>query len=262
LKHLKYINELRVSTYRNAARGLRKFGHDNRADKLEYYSDEVEEVRTHENLIKQREIYSKYGEVTVNIDGEVFRGYLKLIPMVGFFTDFYSEFRDSDTEEIEFFVETWFIPHEDEDVKSSLMDSHNLEEVMHDGLLPLKNFTFIITKDAEVAKVSSTSMNNNFLWEDDRIPINRIPINFTNRRSAMLYKKALKSIFSGDSYYPVNVYNRTEDGGNHWENKDGYDHINQTIFNNTGFRNDFGLTIDKLAEAVQNYSINKLYESN
>lgn len=251
MKHLKYINELRVSTYRNAARGLRKFGHNQRADDLEFYSDEVEEVRTQENLEKLRKIYSKFGEVSVSIDSEVYRGYLLLYPVIGFFTEYYDEFRDYSSE-IEFFVESWFIPHEDEkDIfnsidQTSLGENYNLEQLVQEGLLPLKNFTFKITKDAEVAKVSKTSVNNHFSWEDERIPIH-----FTNRRSAMFYKKALKNIFTGDIYYPLY---RTE--------KDTFDHVNQKIFNNTGLRNDFGLTIDKLAIAVQKHSINTLYESN
>ena len=245
MKHLKHINELRVQTYRNAANGLRKFGHHKRADDLELYSDEVQESRTKEMLKKFREIYSKFGEIEISVDHEIFKGYLVLVPIIGFFTDYYDEFRDHSSE-IEFYIETWFIPLEEDDDR--LYDLLGDSEVLIDGLLPLKNFTFKIVKNAESAKVGSTELTNHHSWED--YATREIPISFTNRKSAMLYKKTLKNLFTGDFYYPLNG-----------TDQDIFDYINGKIFNNTGLRNDFGLTIDKLAVAVQKYSINKLYET-
>lgn len=246
MKHLKYINELRTSTYRNAATGLRELGHTRRATELDDWSYEVELDRERAHLSKLRELYEPFGEFDVSINGDIITGLLQVVPMVDFFIDFYDEFKNGSSNNLELFFELWFIPNPDE--IEGCKDAY--DDVMYNGVIPLYNFTYVISKDpgSERAYVDKTHKNDNYnAWDSwPEIP----DINFTDRRSAVQFKNILKGIFSGNMFYPY-------DGSD----KDTHDVLNEKIFNRLGLRNDFGLSIQDFITPTQQHSVNSLYTS-
>lgn len=248
MKYLKKFNEeLRPQTYRNAARKLKKLGHEGRAKELQDWSDVKEKELELEKWNQNIDEFSKFGKFKMNLVNP--------------------ETNQKITED--FYISL----HIDRD---SFDDS--LDEMIADGegnfwiaigLIPVDKKTL----DKCIEMVPDPDMGNGFIWamsitldfviEGDIMRMTKYElhnydesisgdVSFADRASANRFKNLLKKMFSQPDFnYPSGYRD--------------FQYFYEMFYNvfgaQFGLSNDFGFTPEMISDFINTLSPNEMYKS-
>ncbi len=246
MKYLKKFNEeLKDSTYRSAARKLKKMGHDDRAD---YIGSHAGDIIYKEKLEK----YSKYGTYQIRISdmSKLNTNSDNKNPSNELTLDFHLDIS---------FVEDHFIDSVDYNKNGG-----GGTIWLSVGLIPTKES---IEKCKEFIEDDTFNYNGSYcimainiyfdLFEssiefksieiDSQDPMERYYVKIANRQSAGKLKMLLKKMF-GDKNFNYPGY----EGG-------FYDQINNVIGAQEGFSSDYGFNSEQISELINDTSANLMY---
>jgi hypothetical protein len=237
MKYLKRFNEeLNASTYRRAARKLKKKGHVKRANDLDDYANLTERK---DSFIKWEELKDKlssYGSYKLNIsnNNESLTGdfYLDFYYPNGMLIDSYEPGEDNIMISIFFNI----IPL-DEDMIDELEDLHEELEFINGSFNGgVISFECFINNDSKI-EIKEFNLDN-FINS-----LTNTKITLCDRVSANRFKRLLINILNGKEI--EEIYNTME----------------EEILMSLGFSAEYGFKIEKLAEYVNNISVNDLYKN-
>jgi hypothetical protein len=200
MKYLRKFNEeLKPETYINAAKGLKRLGHGNRANELEKWSNDV---KAREIDLKKKETidkYSKFGVFRINISGDIGNFYIRL-------TNLLSDNEDN--------FDYWS--------NNSSEGESNFWHIFSFDLIPVDDYSFNLLKSngfyindygvaggmsihhVAISKPGETPFSNGE-WDLDAkgikntfyVDTEEIDLYFENRVEAIKYKNLLADLFEG-----------------------------------------------------------------
>jgi len=256
MKYLKKFNEeLKAQTYKNAARKLKKIlkekpalgkaiGAEERANKLELYSKDVQERQDIEAWKKEIEQFSKYGEfnIEMSISGKplikpkVYSFYLDIVPEIEQMIDSWDE-EDPDNRELTFGFCAGLIPKTIEDREEIKM---NFNSDFWNG----HTWGFWIYPTYTVLN-SEVTFKGLTIYNYDTSPDHQI----ADRKTAVALKKLLVNIFDPIFDYP----------SGHKDITDMYDKIERDIIQGLEISATYGIDMGRIQEDIKKLPIMDFY---
>lgn len=224
MRYLKYNEELKPATYKDAADKLTRLGHPNRASKLQSHRTDIINKNAITNWEKQIETYSKYGKIKVLIEKDKDKEFIRSEEEVYFcFYPYLDPYKDdtrflyhrqtkskvSDDWKIEstpIYFEMWLIPQTREQFD-------RMYDLLHpDYYEPQFGFqtnTFVIYLELEPNHFELSGDPNNFYYNDGSFAAGT-RVSLLDRPSAGRIKILLKKFFADSSLqYPVPFGDKT-----------------------------------------------------
>jgi len=256
MKYLKKFNEeLKAQTYKNAARKLKKIlkekpslgkaiGAEERANKLELYSQEVQERQDIENWKKEVQEFSKYGEFNIemsrpgtpSIKPKVYSFYLDIVSEIDQMIDSWDE-EDPDNRELTFGFCAGLIPKTIEDREEIKM---NFNSDFWNG----HTWGFWIYPTYSVLN-SEITFKGLKIYNYDTSPKHQI----ADRKTAVALKRLLVNIFDPTFDYPSGYKDVTN----------MYDKIEQSAIQGLEISATYGIDMGRIQEDIKKLPIMDFY---
>jgi len=256
MKYLKKFNEeLRPQVYKNAARKLKKIlkekpalgkaiGAEERANKLELYSKEVQEKQDIENWKKEVEEFSKYGEFNIemstsetpSIKPKVYSFYLDIVMEMEQMIDSWDD-EDPDNRELTFGFCAGLIPKTIEDREEIKMNFNSDFWNGHTwGFWIYPTYTIL---NSEVTFKGLT------IYNYDTSPEHQI----ADRKTAVALKRLLVNIFDPIFDYP----------SGHKDITNMYDKIERDVIQGLEISATYGIDMGRIQEDIKKLPIMDFY---
>ena len=256
MKYLKKFNEeLRPQVYKNAARKLKKIlkekpalgkaiGAEERANKLELYSKEVQEKQDIENWKKEVEEFSKYGEFNIemstsetpSIKPKVYSFYLDIVTEIEQMIDSWDD-EDPDNRELTFGFCAGLIPKTIEDREEIKMNFNSDFWNGHTwGFWIYPTYTIL---NSEVTFKGLT------IYNYDSSPNHQI----ADRKTAVALKRLLVNIFDPIFDYP----------SGHKDITNMYDKIERDVIQGLEISATYGIDMGRIQEDIKKLPIMDFY---
>ena len=257
MKYLKKFNEeLRPQVYKNAARKLKKIlkekpalgkaiGAEERANKLELYSKDVQERQDIEAWKKEIEQFSKYGEFNIemsisqepSIKPKVYSFYLDIVPEMEQMIESWDD-EDPDNRELTFGFCAGLIPKTFEDREEIKM---NFNSDFWNG----HTWGFWIYPTYTVLN-SEVTFKGLTIYNYDTSPDHQI----ADRKTAVALKRLLVNIFDPTFDYPSGYKDITN----------MYDKIEQSAIQGLEISATYGIDMGRIQEDIQKLPIMNFYK--
>lgn len=245
MKYLKRFNEeLNPQTYRNAARKLKKMGHEGRADSLNQWADKVEQTgeikKWEDNLPK----YSEFGifklKITNPETNESFTGDFALD--IFFDSDAFVDTHDESVGgSFVFFINMLPTSKELMDKCESLMPCAELNGGGYPGII----FGIDYSIKDDTVKFDKWALDP---YDESLSGF----VTFVDRSSANKFKSLFKKILTDSSLqYPSGYRNADKI----------YDVLERSILIENSFSIDYGFSLEDLANYIGGINVNELYKS-
>ena len=253
MKYLKKFNEeLRPQVYKNAARKLKKIlkekpalgkaiGAEERANKLELYSKDVQERQDIEAWKKEIEQFSKYGEFNIEMSrpgtpSKVYSFYLDIVPEMEQMIESWDD-EDPDNRELTFGFCAGLIPKTIEDREEIKMDFNSDFWNGHTwGFWIYPTYTVL---NSEVTFKGLT------IYNYDTSPDHQI----ADRKTAVALKRLLVNIFDPIFDYP----------SGHKDITDMYDKIERDAIQGLEISATYGIDMGRIQEDIKKLPIMDFY---
>jgi hypothetical protein len=256
MKYLKKFNEeLRPQVYKNAARKLKKIlkekpalgkaiGAEERANKLELYSKDVQERQDIENWKKEVEEFSKYGEFNIemstsekpSIKPKVYSFYLDIVTEIEQMIDSWDD-EDPDNRELTFGFCAGLIPKTIEDREEIKMNFNSDFWNGHTwGFWIYPTYTIL---NSEVTFKGLT------IYNYDTSPDHQI----ADRKTAVALKRLLVNIFDPIFDYP----------SGHKDITNMYDKIERDVIQGLEISATYGIDMGRIQEDIKKLPIMDFY---
>jgi hypothetical protein len=256
MKYLKKFNEeLKAQTYKSAARKLKKIlkekpalgkaiGAEERANKLELYSQEVQEKQDIEAWKKEIEQFSKYGEFNIemsrpgtpSIKPKVYSFYLDIVPEIEQMIESWDD-EDPDNRELTFGFCAGLIPKTIEDREEIKMNFNNDYWNGH-------TWGFWIYPTYKVVN-SEVTFKGLKIYNYDSSPNHQI----ADRKTAVALKRLLVNIFDPTFDYPSGYKDVTN----------MYDKIEQSAIQGLEISATYGIDMGRIQEDIKKLPIMDFY---
>jgi len=257
MKYLKKFNEeLRSQTYKSAARKLKQIlkekptlgkaiGAEERANKLELYSKDVQEKKDIENWKKEVEEFSKYGEFNIemsipgtkSIKPKVYSFYLDIVTEIEQMIDSWDD-EDPDNRELTFGFCVGLIPKTIEDREEIKMNFNS--EFWNGHTWGLWIYPTYKVLNSEVTFKGLT------IYDYDSSPNHQI----ADRKTAVALKRLLVNIFDPTFDYPSGYKDITN----------MYDKIEQSAIQGLEISATYGIDMGRIQEDIQKLPIMDFYK--
>ena len=257
MKYLKKFNEeLRSQVYKNAARKLKQIlkekpalgkaiGAEERANKLELYSKDVQEKKDIENWKKEVEEFSKYGEFNIemsipgtkSIKPKVYSFYLDIVTEIEQMIDSWDD-EDPDNRELTFGFCVGLIPKTIEDREEIKMNFNS--EFWNGHTWGLWIYPTYKVLNSEVTFKGLT------IYDYDSSPNHQI----ADRKTAVALKRLLVNIFDPTFDYPSGYKDITN----------MYDKIEQSAIQGLEISATYGIDMGRIQEDIQKLPIMDFYK--
>jgi hypothetical protein len=257
MKYLKKFNEeLKAQTYKSAARKLKKIlkekpalgkaiGAEERANKLELYSKDVQERQDIEAWKKEIEQFSKYGEFNIemsipgapSIKPKVYSFYLDIVTEIEQMIDSWDD-EDPDNRELTFGFCAGLIPKTIEDREEIKM---NFNSDFWNG----HTWGFWIYPTYRVLN-SEVTFKGLTIYNYDTSPDHQI----ADRKTAVALKRLLVNIFDPTFDYPSGYKDITN----------MYDKIEQAAIQGLEISATYGIDMGRIQEDIQKLPIMNFYK--
>jgi hypothetical protein len=256
MRYLKKFNEeLKPQTYKSAARKLKKIlkekpalgkaiGAEERANKLELYSKEVQEKQDIENWKKEVEEFSKYGEFNIemstsetpSIKPKVYSFYLDIVTEIEQMIDSWDD-EDPDNRELTFGFCAGLIPKTIEDREEIKMNFNSDFWNGHTwGFWIYPTYTIL---NSEVTFKGLT------IYNYDSSPNHQI----ADRKTAVALKRLLVNIFDPIFDYP----------SGHKDITNMYDKIERDVIQGLEISATYGIDMGRIQEDIKKLPIMDFY---
>ena len=257
MKYLKKFNEeLKAQTYKSAARKLKQIlkekpslgkaiGAEERANKLELHSQEVQERQDIEYWKKEVEQFSKYGEFNIemsrpgtpSIKPKVYSFYLDLSTEIDMMIDSWDD-EDPDNREFTFGFCVGLIPKTIEDRDEIKMNFNN--DFWNGHIWGLWIYPTYKVLNSEV------TFKGLIIYDYDSSPYHQI----ADRKTAVALKRLLVNIFDPTFDYPSGYKDITN----------MYDKIEQSAIQGLEISATYGIDMGRIKEDIQKLPIMNFYK--
>jgi hypothetical protein len=226
MRYLKYNEELKSRTYKDAADKLSRLGHHTRASVLHKHSEDMVEKEAITNWEKHVEMYSKYGKIKVLIEKDGDKSFEASEEEVYFcFYPYLEPYRDDTRfltndyprsvklndlgwkiEAAPVYFEMWLIPQTREQFDRM---SDLLQPDYYEPTFGFQTNTFAIYLELEPNHFELNGEPNNFYYNNGSFPAGT-RVSLADRPSAGRIKILLKKFFADSSInYPVDTKDKT-----------------------------------------------------
>lgn len=230
MKHIRKFNEeLEFKTYNNAAYKLKKMGHVDRSNALVDWANKKEWIRI-------KEIYSKFGEFKMNLEGDNISLTDDFYLVIEFdscgFEDSIDALEEGEEIYLSFFV--GIVPLNEKSIEK-------IEEIIPDGDMDngfyWTNFAFFTIKK-EDCKIKIINFDIDNYYQAD--------VSFANRASANNFKNIIIKLFSDPNFNYVH---------------NNYKFLESEILIKNGLSSDYGFELEDIAKYMKTISPNTLYKT-
>lgn len=222
MRYLKYNEELKSKTYRDAADKLNRLGHHKRASVLHKHTEDTIKKEAIDKWKKHVEMYSKYGKIKVLIQGKDLETeeevYFCFYPYLEPYKDETRFLTKDDPRSIKLndlgwkieaapiHFEMWLIPQTREQFERM---NDLLEPDYYEPTFGFQTNTFYISLELEPNHFDFNDVNYSFYYDDGSFSAGT-KVSLADRPSAGRIKILLKKFFADSSInYPVDTKEKT-----------------------------------------------------
>jgi hypothetical protein len=262
MRYLKYNEELKSRTYKDAADKLAKLGHHTRASILHKHSEDIAGKEAIDNWKKHVETYSKYGKIKVLIEKDGDKEFIRSEEEVYFCFYPYLEPYKDDTrfltkdntlnelgwkiESTPVYFEMWVIPQTREQFDRMY---GLLKPDYYEPTFGFQTNTFAIYLELEPNHFELSGDPNNFYYNDGSFEA-RTKVSLVDRPSAGRIKILLKKFFADSSLqYPVPFADKTM-----------YRTLLSQVLAETGISTECGIGMEDFAEYIGKVNPNSFFK--
>ena len=266
MRYLKYNEELKPATYKNAADKLTRLGHPNRANKLQQHSTEITNKNAIADWQKHVDTYSKYGKIRVLIEKDGDKSfeaseeevYFCFYPYLDTYKDdtrflTLTDARSVKVNELGWVIENasihfemWLIPQTREQF-DRMYDL--LQPDYYEPQFGFQKHPFYISLELEPNHFAFNEVKNNFYYNDGSFSAGT-KVSLADRPSAGRIKILLKKFFADSSLqYPVP-----------FEDKTMYRTLLSQILAEPGISTECGIGMEDFVEYISKVNPNSFFK--
>jgi len=258
MRYLKYNEELKSRTYKDAADKLAKLGHHTRASILHKHSEDIAGKEAIDNWKKHIETYSKYGKIKILIQTKELETeeevYFCFYPYLEPYKDDTRFLTKDNTlnelgwkiESTPIYFEMWVIPQTREQFDRMY---GLLKPDYYEPTFGFQTNTFAIYLELEPNHFELNGEPNNFYYNDGSFEA-RTKVSLADRPSAGRIKILLKKFFADSSLqYPVPFADKTM-----------YRTLLSQVLAETGISTECGIGMEDFAEYIGKVNPNSFFK--